>query len=44
LFWARRAGIECFARDLEARGRAWAAITRRAGPRLVPFLPFAAGC
>ena len=29
LFRARRAGIECFARDLEARGRARATITRR---------------
>jgi site-specific recombinase XerD len=29
LFQARRAGIECFARDLEARGRARATITRR---------------
>jgi site-specific recombinase XerD len=29
LFQARRADIECFARDLEARGRARAAITRR---------------
>jgi hypothetical protein len=28
LFQARRAGIECFARDLEARGRARATITR----------------
>ncbi len=26
---ARRAYIECFARDLEARARAWATITRR---------------
>jgi integrase/recombinase XerD len=30
LFQARRADIECFARDLEARGRARATITRRA--------------
>jgi integrase/recombinase XerD len=29
LFSARRADIECFARDLEARGRARATITRR---------------
>jgi Phage integrase, N-terminal SAM-like domain len=29
LFQARRAGIECFARDLEGRGRARAAVTRR---------------
>jgi len=29
LFAARRADIECFARDLEARGRASATITRR---------------
>jgi integrase/recombinase XerD len=29
LFSARRADIEYFARDLEARGRAWATITRR---------------
>jgi site-specific recombinase XerD len=29
LFQARRADIECFARDLEARGRARATITRR---------------
>jgi integrase/recombinase XerD len=29
LFQARRADIECFARDLEARGRAGATITRR---------------
>jgi integrase/recombinase XerD len=29
LFAARRAGIECFARDLETRGRARATITRR---------------
>jgi hypothetical protein len=29
LFLARRADIECFARDLEARGRARATITRR---------------
>jgi integrase/recombinase XerD len=29
LFQARRADIECFARDLEARGRAPATITRR---------------
>jgi len=29
LFQARRSGIECFARDLEARGRARATITRR---------------
>jgi integrase/recombinase XerD len=29
LFAARRADIECFARDLEARGRAGATITRR---------------
>ncbi len=29
LFGARRADIECFARDLEARGRARATITRR---------------
>jgi len=29
LFGARRAGIECFARDLEARGRARTTITRR---------------
>jgi integrase/recombinase XerD len=29
LFQARRADIECFARDLEARGRAQATITRR---------------
>jgi site-specific recombinase XerD len=29
LFAARRADIECFARDLEARGRARATITRR---------------
>ena len=29
LFGARRADIECFARDLEARGRAGATITRR---------------
>jgi hypothetical protein len=29
LFQAGRAGIECFARDLETRGRARAAITRR---------------
>ena len=31
LFQARRADIECFARDLETRGRARATITRRAG-------------
>jgi len=31
LFQARRAGIECFARDLEARGRARATVTRRLG-------------
>ena len=29
LFQARRAGVECFARDLEARGRSRATITRR---------------
>jgi hypothetical protein len=29
LFQARRADIECFARDLDARGRARATITRR---------------
>jgi integrase/recombinase XerD len=29
LFQIRRADIECFARDLEARGRARATITRR---------------
>ena len=29
LFQARRGDIECFARDLEARGRARATITRR---------------
>jgi hypothetical protein len=29
LFRARRADIECFARDLEARGRARATVTRR---------------
>jgi integrase/recombinase XerD len=29
VFAARRADIECFARDLEARGRARATITRR---------------
>lgn len=29
LFGARRAAIECFARDLEARGRGRATITRR---------------
>ena len=29
LFQARRADIECFARDLEARGRARATLTRR---------------
>ena len=29
LFQSRRAGIECFARDLETRGRARATITRR---------------
>ena len=29
LFDARRADIECFARDLEARGRARATVTRR---------------
>jgi site-specific recombinase XerD len=29
LFQVRRAGIECFARDLETRGRARATITRR---------------
>ena len=29
LFQARRADIECFARDMEARGRARATITRR---------------
>jgi integrase/recombinase XerD len=29
LFAARRADIECFARDLEARGRARATVTRR---------------
>src|SRR5215469_13389823 len=29
LFQARRADIECFARHLEAKGRAWATITRR---------------
>src|SRR5262249_2146304 len=29
LFQIRRAGIECFARDMEARGRARATITRR---------------
>jgi site-specific recombinase XerD len=28
-FQARRADIECFARDLEARGRAGATVTRR---------------
>jgi hypothetical protein len=32
LFQARRADIECFARDLEARGRARATITRRSLP------------
>jgi site-specific recombinase XerD len=31
LFQARRADIECFARDLEIRGRARATITRRLG-------------
>jgi integrase/recombinase XerD len=30
LFQVRRADIECFARDLEARGRGRATITRRA--------------
>ena len=30
LFQARRAGIECFARDLEAKGRARATVTREA--------------
>jgi site-specific recombinase XerC len=29
LFQARRADIECFARDLEAKGRARATVTRR---------------
>ena len=29
LFQARRADIECFGRDLEARGRARATVTRR---------------
>jgi integrase/recombinase XerD len=29
LFTARRADIECFARDLEARGRARATVARR---------------
>ena len=29
LFQARRADVECFARDLQARGRARATITRR---------------
>jgi len=28
LFQAGRADVECFARDLEARGRAWATISR----------------
>ena len=32
LFQARRADIECFARDLETRGRARATITRRLSP------------
>jgi integrase/recombinase XerD len=32
LFAARRADIECFARDLEARGRARATVTRRLAP------------
>ena len=32
LFQARRADIECFARDLEARGRARATVTRRRAP------------
>ena len=32
LFQARRADIECFARDLETRGRARATITRRPAP------------
>jgi hypothetical protein len=32
LFQARRADIECFARDLESRGRARATITRRLPP------------
>jgi hypothetical protein len=32
LFQARRADIECFARDLEARGRARATVTRRSAP------------
>ncbi len=37
LFDARRADIECFARDLEARGRARATITRRRPqPSLTP--------
>ena len=35
LFQARRADIECFARDLEARGRARATITRRVCTRAV---------
>src|SRR6266571_4637616 len=33
LFQARRADIECFARDLETRGRARATITRRPSAR-----------
>jgi integrase/recombinase XerD len=34
LFGARRADIECFARDLEARGRARATVTRRTVRRI----------
>ena len=42
LFSVRRAGIECFARDLEARGRARATITRRLRT-VAGFYRYAAG-
>ncbi len=46
-FAARRADIECFARDLEARGRAWATVASRlpsaapvpTGPRSLSAAP-----
>jgi site-specific recombinase XerD len=40
LFQARRADIECFARDLEARGRARATVTRRLCT-IAGFYPYA---
>jgi hypothetical protein len=42
LFGARRADIECFARDLEARGRARATVTRRLCT-IAGFYRYAAG-